>query len=113
MKKNNKVGSFLELLKELKKGQEVTIRSIKDLEEEVHQQQITKTVLVTTAVPLTQEEKERLMEGLCEKYDVELKIKTQVSPNVLGGMKIQVGSEVIDTTIGNQLEVIKNTLLEK
>lgn len=62
-----------------------------------------KTAIVTTSVGLTVAEKELLQRTLEKHLHHGVVVENEVTPNVVGGMKIQVGDWVIDTTIAGQL----------
>lgn len=58
---------------------------------------------VTVAHPLTQTQRAVLNEQLIRIYGVGIDIQTEVDPNVLGGVRIQVGDDLIDGSILNKL----------
>lgn len=59
---------------------------------------------VTTATPPTQEQIDRLGELLQAQVGQAVHINIDVDPNVLGGMRVQVGTDVVDATIRARLE---------
>ena len=61
-------------------------------------------VTVTTATPLKKEQIKRLVEVYSAKVGRQVHINSVVDPTVLGGMRIQVGDEVTDNTVGAQLQ---------
>ena len=61
-------------------------------------------VTVTTATPLKKEQIKRLVEVYSAKVGRQVHINSVVDPTVLGGMRIQVGDEVTDTTVVAQLQ---------
>ena len=62
------------------------------------------TATVTSAVPLTADDRERLAAGLSSIYGGRVHINTLVDPRVLGGVKVEIGDEVIDGTIMRKLD---------
>lgn len=54
---------------------------------------------VTAASPLTTEQQERIAEALGGAYGRAVQINVSVDPEVLGGLRVQVGADVIDSTI--------------
>jgi F-type H+-transporting ATPase subunit delta len=62
------------------------------------------TATVTSAVPLTDGERERLAAGLAAIYGGKVHVNTVVDPRVLGGVKVEIGDEVIDGTIIRKLD---------
>lgn len=66
------------------------------------QEQLTATV--TTAVPLTQEQVDRLTAALGSHYDRAVRVNAVVDPQVVGGIRVDIGDEVIDGTILSRLD---------
>jgi F-type H+-transporting ATPase subunit delta len=58
---------------------------------------------VTVASSLDDDQKKRLTTALAKQYDRDVRINEIVDPAILGGMRVQVGSEVIDGTISNRI----------
>jgi F-type H+-transporting ATPase subunit delta len=58
---------------------------------------------VTTAVPLTDAEEERLAAQLGRMYGRQLSLKVDVDPGVLGGLRVRVGSDLYDATVSRRL----------
>ncbi|HEY5231588.1 MAG TPA: F0F1 ATP synthase subunit delta [Galbitalea sp.] len=58
---------------------------------------------VTVASDLDAEQRTRLESALSTQYDREVRLNVIVDPAILGGMRVQVGSEVIDGTISNRI----------
>ncbi|MGY2130491.1 F0F1 ATP synthase subunit delta [Blastococcus sp. SYSU DS0617] len=65
---------------------------------------------VTTAVPLTPSQEQRLTEVLGRLYGRAVGLQVTVDPDVLGGLVIQVGDEVIDGSIAHRLESARRRL---
>ncbi|MGY1730888.1 F0F1 ATP synthase subunit delta [Geodermatophilus sp. SYSU D01045] len=59
---------------------------------------------VTTAVPLTVTQEQRLRDVLGRIYGRTIGLQVTVDPEVLGGLVVRVGDEVIDGSIANRLE---------
>lgn len=55
--------------------------------------------LVTVATPMTDEQKERLAAVLRRAYGHEVHLNVQVDPEVIGGIRVQVGDEVVEGTV--------------
>jgi F-type H+-transporting ATPase subunit delta len=58
---------------------------------------------VTTAVPLTDAEEERLAGRLGELYGRQISLKVDVDPSVVGGVRVLVGSDLYDGTVSRRL----------
>ncbi|MFK0256810.1 F0F1 ATP synthase subunit delta [Streptomyces sp. NPDC090445] len=58
---------------------------------------------VTTAVPLSDAQKQRLGAVLAKLYGRQMHLNVDVDPEVLGGIVVQVGDEVIDGSTSNRL----------
>jgi F-type H+-transporting ATPase subunit delta len=66
---------------------------------------------VTTAVPLTAAQESRLTEVLGRLYGRTVGLQVTVDPDLLGGLVVQVGDEVIDGSIAHRLEVAGRKLV--
>ncbi|MEU9995373.1 F0F1 ATP synthase subunit delta [Streptomyces sp. NPDC050848] len=60
--------------------------------------------VVTTAVPLSDQQKQRLGGVLAKLYGRQMHLNLDVDPSVLGGISVQVGDEVINGTIAERLD---------
>jgi F-type H+-transporting ATPase subunit delta len=58
---------------------------------------------VVAAAPLTQEQRRRLEAALQRRYG-RVRLNVDVDPSVLGGLRIQVGSELVDGTVHARLD---------
>ena len=58
---------------------------------------------VVTAVPLTEQQQQRLAAGLERTYGRSVRLNVDVDPQVLGGLRVAVGDEVIDGTVSSRL----------
>ncbi|MDQ1008275.1 F-type H+-transporting ATPase subunit delta [Streptomyces sp. V4I23] len=66
--------------------------------------------VVTSAVPLTDAQKQRLGAGLARMYGREMHLNLEVDPEVLGGISVRVGDEVINGTISERLDDAKRRI---
>ncbi|MEU3602027.1 F0F1 ATP synthase subunit delta [Streptomyces sp. NPDC006798] len=66
--------------------------------------------VVTSAVPLSDGQKERLGAGLARLYGREMHLNLEVDPTVIGGISVRVGDEVINGTIADRLDEAKRRL---
>jgi len=72
------------------------------------QQRWIATVSVTR--PLTQTQLERLQAGLNAMYGRELKVNLNVDPSLIGGIRVQVGDEVLDASVLTRLGQLQRQL---
>ena len=72
------------------------------------QQRWIATVSVTR--PLTQAQLERLQAGLNAMYGRELKVNVNVDPALIGGIRVQVGDEVLDASVLTRLGELQRQL---
>lgn len=68
------------------------------------------TAVVTAAVPLSNEHRERLGRALHDLYGRDVMTNVVVDPSVVGGIRVQVGDEVIDGTTLSRLEDVRRNL---
>ncbi|GAA4665851.1 F0F1 ATP synthase subunit delta [Frondihabitans cladoniiphilus] len=62
---------------------------------------------VTSAKPLGDEQLHRLERGLSRQFGRNLTINVVVSPSILGGLRVQVGDDVIDGTVSTKLSELR------
>jgi len=60
--------------------------------------------VVTSAVPLSDTQKQRLGAALAKLYGHTMHLNIDVDPEVLGGIRVQVGDEVINGSIADRIE---------
>ncbi|MEU6547083.1 F0F1 ATP synthase subunit delta [Streptomyces sp. NPDC046859] len=60
--------------------------------------------VVTSAVPLSDVQKQRLGAALAKLYGRRMHLNLDVDPEVLGGIRVQVGDEVINGSLADRLE---------
>jgi F-type H+-transporting ATPase subunit delta len=60
--------------------------------------------VVTSAVPLSDPQKQRLGAALAKLYGRTMHLNLDVDPEVLGGIRVQVGDEVINGSIADRIE---------
>ncbi|HUG44743.1 MAG TPA: ATP synthase F1 subunit delta [Acidobacteriota bacterium] len=70
-------------------------------------------VEVFSSNPLRKALKARLEKAVSGLRGSRVKLECQVDKELLGGLKLQIGSEVLDGTLRGQLETIRRQLIEK
>jgi F-type H+-transporting ATPase subunit delta len=66
---------------------------------------------VESAAPLSDETVARLVSILRSKTGSDIRLKASVSPEILGGFVVRVGSEVYDASVAQRLERVRQSLL--
>ncbi|GHD33661.1 F0F1 ATP synthase subunit delta [Nocardiopsis kunsanensis] len=66
--------------------------------------------VVRSAHPLSEDRLERLRSLLTRKYGREIHLNTEVDPQVVGGLSVRVGDEVIDGTIAGRIAAVQRRL---
>lgn len=69
-----------------------------------------KTARVTSAVPLTEGEKEALRAKLIERFGPDLEFQFEVEPALIGGVHLRVGDQVIDGSVSGKLSALRDQL---
>ena len=69
-------------------------------------------VEVRSAVPLPDDQRERLLHQLRDTFHREPVLETRVDPDLIGGLVVQVGDWLYDASIRTRLASIRNQLLE-
>ncbi|MBO0707152.1 MAG: F0F1 ATP synthase subunit delta [Candidatus Dormibacteraeota bacterium] len=66
--------------------------------------------VATSAVPLSDEDRERLVADLSRRFQREVRLQTRVDPSILGGLVVQVGDQVIDASVQTRLQQLRRQL---
>ena len=66
---------------------------------------------VSTAIPLTNSQQEKLASSLTKKIGQAVHLNINIEPSVIGGIAVRFGDEVIDGTIKNRLVEASRTLV--
>lgn len=69
------------------------------------------TAVVTTAVELTDGQRQRIEEGLAQFSGKAVRLKCSVAPELVGGVHARIGGSVIDGSLRTQLQKLKNELI--
>ena len=67
---------------------------------------------LTAAKELTEKEINSIKEELTKNFSSKIKLKYKHDPSLIGGLVVQVGSTMVDTSIKNKLQKITNRMLE-
>lgn len=78
--------------------------ALADFQELVAERQQRLVALVRTVVDLNEQERARLAEVLGRQYGRNIHLNVVVDPTVLGGVKVELGDDVIDGTIAGRLD---------
>ena len=65
---------------------------------------------VTSALPLTGEEKEAVKQDVLSKIGDQATVTFRVDPAILGGLVIRVGDKILDGSVSGQLESMRQSL---
>lgn len=68
---------------------------------------------VTSAMPLTDAERDALENRLRQRFGDELEVSYQVEPSIIGGVIVKVGDHYIDGSIATKLEKMRERLAGK
>ena len=67
---------------------------------------------LVAAKEMSENEINRIKEDLTKSFDSKIKLNFKNDPSLIGGLIIQVGSTMIDTSIRNKLQKIENKMIE-
>ena len=65
---------------------------------------------VRTAHPLSEDQRRRLTQALERRFDRKIDLKVTVDPEVLGGVIVTVGDEVLDGSVKSRLQQLRKSL---
>lgn len=65
---------------------------------------------VTVARPLSDEQQARLAEGLRRSFGRDLKLDVTVDPALVGGVRVKVGDDVVDSTVATRLHDLQRKM---
>ena len=57
--------------------------------------------------------KEKLTNKLQNLYQKQIKVKTEIDEDILGGMMLKIGDKIVDGTIKAKLNNMKRTLIQR
>jgi len=101
--------NFLELL--LEKGRMPVIYRIRRQFDELWNKENKRLgVTVTSAVELDPEITERIGREIEEQTGNTVELESRVDPDILGGLVVQVGNMILDTSIRNRLEKLRKSV---
>jgi F-type H+-transporting ATPase subunit delta len=69
-----------------------------------------RTATIETATELSADASQQIVENLKRKYGSDLAARFAVNPQLLGGMRIRVGSDVWDSSVRNRLHRLQQQL---
>ena len=65
---------------------------------------------VTSAIPLSDEDEDRLVATLSRRYGRPVSVKVTIDPEILGGLSVQIGSDLYDGTVLRRLSAARAAL---
>jgi F-type H+-transporting ATPase subunit delta len=69
-----------------------------------------RTATIETATELSPDSGQQILDNLKRKYGTDLAARFMVNPELLGGMRIRVGSDVWDSSVRNRLHRLQQQL---
>ncbi len=72
--------------------------------------QNTLSVVINSAFTVSEQDQQRLIVKLQEKYQKNIKLQWQLEPSLMGGIQIKVGDEMIDASIRGKLQQLEFSL---
>ncbi len=65
---------------------------------------------ITSAVELSEQEKEALRQSLAKQFGVDLAFTFHTDPSLLGGLRVRVGDSLMDTSVASRLTALRESL---
>lgn len=72
-----------------------------------------KVARITVTKPLSESQRNRLIENLEKKYEMNIILDETVDEKILGGIIIKIDEDLIDGSVRTKLDDVKNSLLER
>ncbi|ENV1835144.1 TPA: F0F1 ATP synthase subunit delta [Neisseria gonorrhoeae] len=69
-----------------------------------------KSAVIYSAYPLTDKQVGELAQMLNKRFDSELKISVEIEPELIGGIKVEVGDQVLDLSVQGKLSALYTTM---
>jgi F-type H+-transporting ATPase subunit delta len=66
---------------------------------------------VTATVPLTEEQRRRLGAALAGIYGHDVHLNVEIDPDLVGGIRVEIGDEVIDGSVASRLDDARRRLV--
>lgn len=88
------------------------IASIKEVVQHASERMQTLAAVVTAAIPLSDEQIERLERALTARYSTPVRASVVVDPSVVGGIRVAVDGELVDATIATRIERLRRSLAD-
>ena len=66
--------------------------------------------MIYSSYPLTEDQLAELAEILKKRFDSKLQITTEVAPELIGGVKVEVGDQVLDLSVRGKLNALYATM---
>lgn len=66
--------------------------------------------IVTTAIPLSTADRDRVVEQLSQRLGKEISIQLVVDKSILGGLKLQYGDRLVDASVATRLQQLRRRL---
>ncbi len=85
----------------------VALASYQQLAASIHGQKVAK---VRVAQPLSASDRERLSAALRRQYEREIQLNVVVDPDVIGGIRVEIGDDIIDGTVASKLNDARRAL---
>lgn len=70
-------------------------------------------VQVTSAVELSESQKQAIMQRLAQRTGKTVELHCNLDPEIVGGLRVQIGHELLDATITGRLKALKEELLRQ
>ena len=68
-------------------------------------------VTATSAHPMSEQQREGLVNRLEVKFSKSIELETQVDPSLIGGFKVQIGDQIFDSSVSTSLELLEQRLI--
>lgn len=92
--------------------QEYILEILSTFLDEVKKHKDIVTAVVVSAVPLKDEQIDKIKQNLTNSVKKQIQIETQVDSSIIGGLKIRVGDRILDASVQGKLQGLKTRLYD-
>lgn len=104
--------NFFALLNKNKREAELPVICL-NFKQMYKQKSLVQEAILTTSHPLAPEHLQEIQQLLAKKFNLQLDLKEQVNPEIIGGFKLRIEDQLLDASIASKLKKIRKELIKR